>query len=80
MPVVREEIPEDAHMFGHFQQTGDGATICVDSRLTGHRELATFLHELIHAVDEMAGMGLAHRQVDGLGEMLAQSLAPWLKF
>ena len=67
-------------MFGFFQATSDGAVICVDSRLTALRELAVFFHELIHAIDEGAGLGLRHTQVAGLGEMLAQSLKPHLKF
>ena len=80
VPVLREEIAPEHEMFGFFQTTQEGAAICVDSRLTGYRELAVFLHELVHAIDETAGMGLKHRQVAGLGELLAQSLAPYLKF
>jgi hypothetical protein len=60
--------------------TEDGAMICVDSRLRGPRERVVFLHELVHAIDEGAGLGLKHNQVAGLGEMLAQTLAPYLTF
>lgn len=80
VPVVREEIPDEHQMFGYYQATAQGAYICVDSRLTGNRELAVFLHELVHAIDEAAGLGLRHNQVAGLGELLAQSLDGHFKF
>ena len=80
IPVLRKEIPDEQQLFGFFQATADGAVICVDSRLSGSRELAVFLHELVHAIDDGAGLGLRHNQVGGLGEMLSQSLGRYLKF
>ncbi len=74
--VRRDTSPEGINAFGYFQQTQDGAEICVDERLYGVRELATFLHELTHAIDETYGLGLQHKQVHGLGEGLAQALEP----
>jgi hypothetical protein len=80
IPILRKEFDDDQGMFGFFMPTNHGAVIAVDSRLTGQRELAVFLHELVHAIDDTAGLGLKHNQVSGLGEMLAQSLAPHFKF
>ena len=74
--VKRDESPEAQGAIGYFQQTPAGASICVDSRLHDVQELATFMHELTHAIDETFGLGLHHRQVDGLGEGLAQALRP----
>jgi hypothetical protein len=80
IPIIRKEFEDEAQMFGFYMPTNHGAVIAVDSRITGMRELAVFLHELVHAIDETAGLGLKHSQVAGLGEMLAQSLAPHFKF
>lgn len=80
VPVLRREIPESDQAFGFYQHLADGSIIVVDSRITGYRELAVFFHEMVHAITEKTGMGLKHRQVTGLGEMLAQTLAPYLKF
>lgn len=81
IPVIRTEIPDNQESFGFFQAGLDGTAIVVDTRIKDRsRLLAVFLHELVHAIDEGAGLGLKHNQVAGLGEMLAQSLAPHVKW
>ena len=77
--IRREEIPDDQCMFGYYQKLGHGSVIVIDSRLEGARELSTYLHEMCHAIDEIFGIGLSHKQVNGLGEGLAQALSTTLQ-
>ncbi len=77
--VHYQVLPEAEEAYGLYRQTNNAAWIAVDSRLTWHRRLATFFHELFHAIDDVGGLGLKHRQIDGLGELTAQALERYFR-
>ncbi len=66
-------------VWGCYNETNRGGFIALDSTMEKGRLLSVFLHEVVHAIDETYGVGLSHRQVNGLGEGLAQALGSWLK-
>lgn len=65
-----EHDGQPAYAIGsHFEQT-----IKIRTTTTTARVLDTFIHEVLHAVDETYDIGLSHRQVHQLGAILAQIL------
>lgn len=72
IPVVRPKEIHEGRAIGLWEPAP--GRISVQKDLKGAAELATFLHEVVHAISDIYNLNLKHYAVHTLGEALAQAL------
>ena len=72
IPIVRAKELCEGRAIGLWEP--NPGRISVQRDLKGAAELATFLHEVVHAVSDIYNLNLKHHAVHVLGEALCQVL------
>lgn len=75
VPIRYTKIPDSEQAWGYYEahRYGD-PRITLDARLTGKRHDVVRLHEILHAIDDLDGVRLSHKQIEKLSERLVQVL------